>query len=232
MSVTSNKNTAQSPLVGGGATGAQVLKYIAASRIYAKSPDPISAAVAPSIKSAGYTPQGWTDLGVVEGPVKMDIQKKTKTIKTGVDGTFRASYADDRTAMTEFTLSQLDDIVVQQITGLTPTQLINLQQAGYGIGAEDVNPMALLIVVQNKLDGKELQFYNPAALLNFSIENQNDALEMKVTGMLPYFTPLGASNQCLLSLTVFSSIDGPQLSTLGDNTLNSFGDISLDQIHP
>jgi hypothetical protein len=60
------------------------------------------------------------------------------------------------------------------------------------------------MVVQNKFDGKEFQFYNPASFLNFTFNDTGDALALKVTGYLPFFTAVGQTAESMISTTVFA----------------------------
>lgn len=206
MAILSNRNTTQAPMSQSGNTGTQSIKFIEAPRVYVKSVDSLTNTPVQNyfVKSSGATPTGWTDLGVVESKVKVQVQKKVKEIKTGIDNYFRAAYTDEKMGSLEFSLSQLDDVVFSQITGLTASVITAGSVVNYSVGSEDLNQMAVLLVVQNKLDGKEIQFYNPAAYLNFSIEDQGDQLALKVMGWLPFFTPQGATKECMLSQTHFS----------------------------
>ena len=182
MAIIVNKNTTQQPLTGLGVTGAQSIKFIDAPRVYLKTADSLSAAVIPTAKSNGVTPTGWTDLGTVEGTCKIGVEKKVKQIKTGIDNYFRAAYTDEKVGTCEFSLSQLDDIAFGQVTGLTASLVNSGSTYTYAVGSEDLSQQAILMVVQNKLDGKEWQFYNPNAYLNFSIEDSGDEFRLKVSG--------------------------------------------------
>jgi hypothetical protein len=148
-------------------------------------------------------------MGVVEGKAKIGVQKKVKEVSTGIDDVFRAAYTDGKRGEVEFTLSQLDDVIFGDASGLGVTGLTaSVISAGstyrYFVGQEDLQQVALLLVVQNKLDGKEWQFYNPAAYLNYSVEDNGDALELKVTGLLPFFTVTGQTKELMVAQTLFA----------------------------
>jgi hypothetical protein len=206
MSIVVNKNTTQSPMSTVGTTGAQVLKFIDAPRMYVKAADPTTATPVQNYftKSNGVTPTGWTDLGVIEGKVKIGVQKKTKEIKTGIDSYFRFAYTDEKFGTFEFSLDQFDDVIIGQITGVTPSVITAGSIVSYPVGSEDLKQLAVLMVLQNKLDGKEIQFYNPAAFFNFSFEDAGEQLVLKCLGMLPFFTPSGATSEGMLQTTVFA----------------------------
>lgn len=184
MAVISNLNSAQTPLTTG-KTGAQAIKWIDCPRVYIKTADTTATPV--TTKSNGVLPSGWTDLGIVQGKAKITYSKELKEIRTGLDNVLRASYIGQKTASLEFNLSQFDDVVIEQLSGLTASQI----QAGsiyqFPIGTEDVVEKALLLVSQNKLDGKEWQFYNPKAYMTFSIEDNGDETVVKGSGNLPLF---------------------------------------------
>lgn len=184
MAVISNLNTQQTPITTG-ATGAQIQRLIPGPRVYIKTLD---ATATPVItKSNGTLPSGWTDLGIVDGNVKVTYQKETKEVRTGIDNVLRYVYVDKKTGKFEFNLSQVDDVVMQQLTGISPSMLTG-SIAQFGIGQEDVVTKALLLVMQNKLDGKEITFYHPAAFLNFGIADSGDAVVVQGTADLPLFT--------------------------------------------
>ncbi len=203
MAITSNKNTTQSPMSATGLTGVQVLKFIDAPRVYLKSADSLSAATIPTAKSNGATPSGWIDLGIVEGTCKIGVEKKVKEVKTGIDNYFRAAYTNEKVGTCEFSLSQLDDVAFGQVTGLTASVVNSGSTYSYAVGSEDLSQQAILMVVQNKLDGKEWQFYNPNAYLNFSIEDSGDEFRLKVTGLLPFFLAPGQASEQMLAQTLF-----------------------------
>ncbi len=175
--------------------------------MYVKTADSITAALVPNIKSNGATPSGWTDLGSVEGVCKIGVEKKVKQVKTGIDNYFRAAYTDEKVGTCEFSLSQLDDLVFGQVTGLgaTASTILTGSAYTYAVGSEDLSQQAILMVVQNKLDGKEWQYYNPNAYLNYAIEDSGDEYRLKVTGLLPFFVAsVGfTSAEQMLATTIF-----------------------------
>lgn len=203
MAIAVNKNTTQAPITTSGAlTGSQVIKFIDAPRVYLKAVD--STPTIPTAKSNGATPTGWTDLGSVAGACKIGVEKKVKQVKTGIDNYFRAAYTDEKVGSCEFTLSQLDDIAFGQVTGLTASSINAGSTYTFAVGSEDLNQKAILMVVQNKLDGKEWQFYNPNCYLNFSIEDSGDELVLKAMGLLPFFVATGNTAEQMLAQTIFA----------------------------
>lgn len=206
MAIAVNKNTTQQPMVAAGRTGTQSIKFIPAPRVYVKTADAILNAPVQSYftKSNGVTPTGWTDLGVVEGAVKVTYTAKVKEVTTGIDQYLRGAYVDSKTGQIEFTLDQMDDVVLEQMTGLTASVITSGSIVNYLVGASDLNQMAVLLVVQNKFDSKEWQFYNPNTYLNFSFEDAAGAMTLKVTGYLPFFTAAGQAKESMWSTTVFA----------------------------
>lgn len=156
--------------------------------------------------SNGVTPNGFTDLGSVLGGAKINYSRKVKEVTTGIDNYFRGAYANGSSAQIDFSLEQLDDVTVETISGLSPTVVTAGSIVNYEIGQLDLNQLALLLVVQNKFDGKEFQFYNPAAYLNFGFEEQADGMALKVTGYLPYFTAAGQTQESIMSVTIFNPL--------------------------
>lgn len=189
MAVTVNKNTQQSP-VSAGLTGTQVVKFIDAPRVYVKTKDSTPTPV--TTKSNGSTPGSWTDLGIVEGKVRIAYTKETNEVRTGIDQVLRATYVRQRNGSFEFTLNQFDDVVVKELSGVTPSTITSGSIVQFAMGGEDVIERALLLVVQNKLDGKEWQFYAPAAQLSFSIEDSGEATVVRGVGNLPAFSYNGS----------------------------------------
>jgi hypothetical protein len=209
MAILTNKNTQGTPLTALGTSGAQSIKLIPAPRVYVKTSDPLTGTVIPgfqgvSWKSNGVTPTGWTDLGYVVGNAKVGYGKKTKEVRTGIDNEFRAAYTSQKDGTIEFSLGQLDDITLATISGLSASVITAQSVVAYKLGQEDLNQMALLLVVQNKLDGKEWQFYNPNSYLNFAIDDTNDGMTLKVTGMLPFFTVGVDTKETMLAATIFA----------------------------
>jgi hypothetical protein len=206
MAVIANKNTTQKGMSTAGRTGTQVVKYIPAPRVYVKTADALANTPVQNYftKSNGATPAGWTDLGSVLGVAKVTYAAKVKEVTTGIDNYFRAAYFDGKTGNIEFELEQLDDVALEQVSGLTASVITAGSVVNYQVGQNDLNILALLLVVQNKLDGKEWQFYNPAAYLNFAFNDSGDALTLKTTGYLPFFTALGQTAESMISTTIFA----------------------------
>lgn len=205
MAIVVNAFTAQNPLTAAGLTGVQILKLIPAPRVFMKvavDPQPV---VIPAVKSNGVVANlsGWTDLGIVDGMAKLGYNKKTKEIKTGIDNVLRAAYVNDKTATLEFNLSQVDDTVLQAISGLTASLITSGSVYAFHMGQEDLVQMSLLLVVQSKLDGKELQFYNPNVYMNFEFVEASDMMQLKCTALLPFFSVSGQTNQDVMSCVVF-----------------------------
>jgi hypothetical protein len=195
MAVLSNLNTTQTPL-SVGLTGAQSVRWIDAPRVYIKTADSSSTPV--TTKASGSTPSGWTDLGVVEGKVKISYEVERKEVRTGIDQVLRASYAGQKTASMEAVLGQFDDIVVKEVSGLTPSTITSGSIIQFAIGQGDVVQKALLLVSENKLDGKEWQFYHPNAFISFQIEDSGEATVVRLRGDLPAFTH-GGSDTLIVS---------------------------------
>jgi hypothetical protein len=185
MAVIVNKNTTQTP-VATGRTGTQVIKFIDAPRVYIKTADVSAAPV--MTKSNGTTPSGWTDLGSVNGKVRIQYEKEVKEVRTGVDQVLRQSYIGQKTGSFEFVMSQFDDVVIEQLSGLNPYTVQSGSAYSFGLGSEDIISKALLLVVQNKLDGKEWQFYNPNADLSFTLEDNGEETVVRGRGNLKAFT--------------------------------------------
>jgi hypothetical protein len=196
MAVIVNKNTTQTPIATG-LTGAQVVKFIDAPRVYVKAVDSTPTPIV--VKSNGSTPSGYTDLGVVEGKVRVAYDKEIAEVRTGIDQFLRQSYVRQKTGTFEFVLSQFDDVVMKEISGLTPSVITSGSIVQFNVGSEDVISRALLMVVQNKLDGKEQQFYNPAADLSFTIEDSGDATVIRGRADLKGFTFGGVEQLYVLS---------------------------------
>jgi len=205
MSIITNKNTTQTPLASG-KTGAQVVKFIAGPRVYIKTAESLTAAPVQNYytKSNGSTPTGWTDLGIVIGNATVTYEKQTTEVRTGIDNVLRQEFVNQKNGTIEFNLGQLDDVALENISGLTASVIVSGSTVAYRVGEEDLTEKALLLVAQNKLDGKEIQFYNPRAMINFAIVENDNALVLRVTGKLPTFTPQGASVESLLHTTIFA----------------------------
>ena len=193
----SNLNTQQTPITSG-LTGTQVIEFIAGPRVYVKTADSTPTPVV--AKSAGVLPSGWTDLGIVDKAVKVTYTKETKEVRTGIDQVLRATYIGKKTAQFQFDLAQVDDVVIKNLTGITPSALGSSVEQ-FAIGGEDVVTLALLLVLQNKLDGKEIQFYHPGAFINFGYSSNTDQVVVSGTGDLPIFTY--GSVQAIFINTIF-----------------------------
>jgi len=206
MAIARNRNTTQAPNLVAGRTGTQSLKFIPAPRIYVKTPDSTTAAPLQTYftKSNGVTPTGWTDLGIVDGNAAINYVKKTTQIKTGMDNYLRDEYTSEKSGTATFSLAQFDDIVLEQISGLTASVITAGSIISYQVGQDELTNMALLMVVQNKLDSKEWQFYNPNAIFNFAFDQAKDGLLLKCTVTLPFFTVNGNTDgEVVLSATEF-----------------------------
>jgi hypothetical protein len=204
--VLSNKNTTQAPMTAVGRTGVQSYKFIPAPRVYVKAADPTlnSPVQNYQTKSNGVTPTGWTDLGSVQGNLKLVYDQKTKEVRTGIDNYLRAAYLNQKGGSAEFSLAQTDDVTLEQISGLTASVITAGSVVNYQVGATDMNVLAILFVVQNKLNGKEWQFYHPAAYLTFNFEYATDEIDLKATALLPAFTANGQTTEGFISCSVFA----------------------------
>lgn len=186
MGVIRNKNTSQFAMTQAGLTGAQSEFFVPASRLYLKAVD---AAPAPVVgKSAGKTPTGWNDMGIMDGNAKVTYTKNLNKILAGLDKRLSQVYDDQTTGTFEINLTQYDDVVMQNVTGLTPYEVQTGSIVRFNIGSESIVQSAILLVSQNKVDGKEVQYYNPSAFMSFSIEETNNAQMIKVTIDMPTFT--------------------------------------------
>jgi hypothetical protein len=197
MAVIVNKNTTQTPL-SSGLSGTQVVKFIDAPRVYIKAVDTSIYPV--TTKSNGSTPSGWTDLGGVEGKLKITYTKEIKEIRTGIDQLLRQSYVGQKTGEFEFVLNQFDDVVIKELSGLSASTITAGSAVSFGLGSEDIISRALLLVSQNKLDGKEWQFYSPNADVSFTIEDSGEATVVRGKGNLKAFTFNGAEPLVIASV--------------------------------
>ena len=200
-----NKNTGQTPITLG-RTVPQSIKFIPASRFYVKAVDSQTAAPVHMYytKSNGTTPTGWDDLGVMLGAGAITYEKTRRDITTGIDRFLRLSYVESKTAGMEVTLGQFDDFVLERVTGLTPSVIINASILNFQIGQETIVQKAVLLVYQNKLDGKEFQWYNPNAFLDFTFVEAEDGMAVRVNCFLPFFTASGQTIESVLSCTEFA----------------------------
>ena len=218
MSVIINKNTQQTPLSNptGAATGVQSIKFIPAGRVYIKAtPDsttaaPVNLYAAYAQKSNGATPTTpatltgtYVDLGTMLTPGKLTYNKVQKKVQTGLDKITQLVYVESRDANLEFELTQLDDYILQKL-GFVASVITAGSSINFQIGQEDVVNAALLVVYQNKLDGKEIQWYHPSAALTVTFNQSGDELSVKVSCELIAFTASGASLMSLVSTTIFA----------------------------
>lgn len=207
MAIIVNKNTSQQPQTALGHLGVQSIKFIDAPRLYVKAPDSQTAAPVQdyAVKSNGVTPAGgWLDMGIVNGKAKVTYTKKAKDVRTGIDNVFRSAYSDQKDCTLECSMSQVDDYLLENISGLAASVLVSGSVVSYAVGQEDMTQLAVLLVNQNKLDGKEIQYYNPCAFINFTFEEVGDAMEMKVTAMLPSFLATGATKEQTVDIKLFA----------------------------
>jgi len=203
MSVINNLNTRQNPGPAG-LTGTQVIKFIPGPRVYIKAEASYSSPAPVTTKSNGVAPSGWTDLGIVNGNVKITYTKNVKEVRTGIDQILRQTYIDKKTAQFEFALSQFDDAALSALSGLTASQIVAGSTYQYAIGAEDVVGTSLLLVLQNKLDGKEWQFYTPTANMTFDIADASGEVVLNGKGELLAFAWGGGSNEALMVGTIYA----------------------------
>lgn len=206
MAVVSNKNFSGAPMLPVGRTGKQSYKFVPGPRFYVKEADAtVNTPVQQYFtKSNGITPPGWTDLGIVDGDLTVGYQVDLQEVRTGVDNVLRDEYVKQKTASFEATLSQFDDIVIETLTGATPSVIVPGSIVKYPLGSTDILNLAVLLVVQNKLNGKEIQYYNPDARITLSFEKSGDYQAVKVTGAFPGFVPAGASYEEFISTTIFA----------------------------
>ena len=186
MAIISNVNTKQTPMTASGLTGVQVVKFIAAPRVYIKAVD--ASPLPPVVKSNGTVPSGWTDLGIVNGVAKLTYTKSTKEVRTGIEQVLRGEYIDKRTGNFEADLAQFDDVVINSLTGLTASVVTSGSIVQFGIGQEGIVNKAVLLVLQSVLDGKEIQLYNPNALINIAYNSSGDEASVKATAEFLFFT--------------------------------------------
>jgi hypothetical protein len=207
LAVTINRNTTQSPMTALGNTGLQVIRFIPGSRVYLKAPDSTTAAPVGNYytKSNGVTPAGWTDLGTSTGPGTVVYTKNKVKVQTGIDKVVRAVYIGEKLASIQMDLDQFDDTVLAQMTGLSPSIITAGSIVNFQVGQEDVVQKALLLVCQNKLDGKEIQFYHPAAQVSFSIKYSAEQMLLAMDAELVAFnTNNGSTTDLLMSVSVFA----------------------------
>jgi hypothetical protein len=220
MAVIVNKNTQQTPLgtPAGSITGVQSIKFIPAGRVYIKTnPDsttatPVNLYAAYTQKSNGATPIApvgtgvttgtYLDLGIMLTPGKLTYNKVQKKVQTGLDKITQLIYVESRDANLEFELTQLDDYILQQL-GFTASVITAGSSINFQVGQEDVINVAMLCVYQNKIDGKEIQWYHPSAALTVTFNQSGDELSVKVMAEMVSFQAVGATLLSLVSTTVF-----------------------------
>lgn len=203
-----NNFTTQKPLSVLGSTGNQVLTMIPASRVFIKPAESITAApvgnyAAYSFKTNGTAPTGWSDLGIMDAPGKLTYNKQVEKIATGMDKVVRKVYAKSKEATLDFSLWQTDDYLLSQL-GFSGSVATAGSSMNFLVGQEDVFTAALLCVYCNKIDGKEMHVYHPAAALTVSFDLSSDKLLTKVTADLTAFTPAGASVDALYATNIFA----------------------------
>lgn len=208
MPVLINAWTQQKPMVALGATGVQSIKVIPACRVFIKTADittaaPVNTYAAYSFKTLGLTPTGWTDLGITNGMGKVTYTKNVAKVTTGMDKVVRKTYVSEKSAVCEFDLSQLDDYVMTQL-GFNSSVITAGSTVNFQLGQEDVVERALLLVYANKLDGKEIHWYHPAAQMVVNPLETNGELALHVSADLIAFTALGAAVDSLVSCTIFA----------------------------
>jgi hypothetical protein len=219
MAVIVNKNTQGTPITSGRLTSGSSIRHIEAPRIYillAAAGTPVAeVTVACPVqnymtKSNGVTPtpvggtNTWADLGIVNGFLKVNYVKSVKLIETGIDQVMRMAYVNKKTMTLEATLDQFSDYVLEKVSGLTASVITSGSIINYQVGQEDLVTAGILLVSQNKIDGQEWQFFNPAALTNFVFEEKGDALALKMTAYCPFFQANSSAVQSGLSTTIFN----------------------------
>ncbi len=206
MAVIVNKNTTQAGLTAAGKTGLQSIRFIPAARVYTKAAESMTAAPAEThyVKSNGSTPSGWTDLGSMIGNAKLTYNKNLNKVKTGIDKVLQAVYVDEKDAVLEFNLGQVDDTALEAISGLSASVITSGSVVSYRLGSESIVEAAMLCVYQNKLDGKEIQFYHPAAMFTFQFDEVENYFALKCTADLRLFKVNGNSEDLIINTTLFA----------------------------
>ena len=226
MPLTFNRNTTQKPMSALGLTGKQLVKFIPASRVYVKPTDSQDAAPVQNYYSIsnGVTPTGWIDLGTLtDSGVKVTFDAKVNQVLTGPTKALRAAYLSGQGATASFGLSQFDDVALSTITGITPTILNQGSTVSYTIGSDDMMELAVLLVVQDLLTGKEIQLYNPSAFISFAFGYESDnSLSLTCQAVLPYFTPSGATSECFLYATEYAASQQQSVGPIADSFSTSF----------
>lgn len=223
MTVIVNKNTQQTPLgnPSGANDGVQSIKFIPAGRVYIKTaPDsttatPVALYAAYSQKSngqtivapvgVGVTPGTYVDLGIMSTPGKLTYNKVQKKVQTGIDKITQLIYVESRDANLEFELDQLDDYILAQL-GFVTSVITSGSSVNFQIGQEDVVNVAIVIVYQNKIDGKEIQWYHPSGALTVTFNSAADMLSVKVSCEMIAFQSASSYNiLSLISCTTFAT---------------------------
>jgi hypothetical protein len=206
MSVIVNKNTTQAGLTAAGKTGLQSIRFIPAARVYTKAAESMTAAPVQThySKSNGSTPSGWTDLGSMVGNAKLVYNKNLNKVKTGIDKVLQAVYVDEKDATLEFNLGQVDDTALEAISGLSASIITSGSVVNYRLGAESIVEAAMLCVYQNKLDGKEIQFYHPAAMFTFQFDEVENYFALKCSAELRLFKVDGQTDDLIVATTIFA----------------------------
>lgn len=104
----------------------------------------------------------------------------------------------------QFNLAQFDDVAFQNISGLSASTIVSGSTVNYQVGSEDIITKALLLVLVNKLDNKEIHLYNPSCDFAFSIVQNGDFMELQVDGKLKSFTANGSATESFFSMTFYS----------------------------
>ncbi len=208
MSVIVNNWTSGKPNVSPGATGIQSIKHIPACRVFVKAAESITAApvytyAAYSFKTNGIAPTGWTDLGTTQATGKITYTKNLKKVQTGLDKVTRSVYIGEKDANIEVDLTQLDDLLLTNL-GFNGSAVTAGSTFNFQFGQEDVVQKALLLVYANKIDGKEIHWYHPAAYISVSLKENSDELDVTLQAECTAFTAIGATNDSLMSVTVFA----------------------------
>lgn len=190
----SNAYTQQPPI-----SGASV-KTVLAERCFIAAAD--TAYSDPGAKLDGATPSGWTDLGIVAGSkVTLTYTKEIRYIETGIDKIARGAYTMGKSAECQFTLEQYDLDTLALITGLT-VDAVGAIGGKLHIGQDDIIERALLFVGTNKVDGKEHHCYCKKGVINYAMQDQDDARVLNVTSRLYAFTASGETVDCFFVLYV------------------------------
>lgn len=180
---TSNKFTKQTPIAGAPAA------VVIAERVYLAPADTIYAT--PTSALDGSDPGApWVDLGTIDGSkVTLALTKNVQYIETGIEKVKRGSYVNGKDAQISFGMTQYHPDVIASISGVSsvnPSGGIKKIQ----LGQEGVVERAVLFVGTNVADGSEFQHYSKKAGLIFTVEENGDQRQMKVTGTcFPFVDP-------------------------------------------